>query len=749
MKVKWVLITLTLGALTHNTNGLLGKLMKKMKKNSMKAVDNCNCACREYWTTKCTIEYRTECKQLYTHRECKKIPEERPMRVKEVECQKCIRYYETIFKTSTEKQCVDVYDEKCETKYPAKCTEDQSCTMVYQTKCDTVGYSQKCQQVPVSKCQAVTKCHRIPKTTCRPFKKEKCGKTKVQKPVKKLMHKCMPYENPVPEDLSSCGGGVIDAGNNGAPSSSYGVPSASPSSSYGTPVGTPIGAPSGAPVRAPSSGYSTSSGGQNIAPPPPAPVPHMKAPRGPISHSSFNNVIQEDSYGKPVTAPLNGNSQGSFISNNNVGNSQGSFISNNNVGEDSYGTPFGSPINNNAIQNNQNNANPFLTNSKNEDSYGTPFGSPINNNAIQNNQPIPTKYVSPLVNNNNNDIAFSAPSSYNNNQNNNAWQAPSKYSGPIGEYTPILTPSQNTRSEIPGSVQATIRVVNPPGNVGNGPFIPSDNSYGPLVTQESQRNGLPGSKSDNVHPNQLSRDFKPSVRLPDSFVHQIGNMVIKPEIAEVFKPAASNEQKNPIGMKKMVFPESSEEFNDITIGILPDDMSTFRPMNPVNPTNPTKPTNKPLPVPQGLLPPNGGVDNSKPVEATEISGGEEYYDEFDSSLSGEYDYDYYGNSEEFRTLTEDAIQTLLLSNNKDIAAINEELTLDGLTPTAIGQMSQDELVKEREKLIKDILRDEESENPFLKRLRKRRRRIRPYGQVQRRPRQYFRNFGRKIKPSSG
>ena len=44
------------------------------------------------------------------------------------------------------------------------------------------------------------------------------------------------------------------------------------------------------------------------------------------------------------------------------------------------------------------------------------------------------------------------------------------------------------------------------------------------------------------------------------------------------------------------------------------------------------------------------------------------------SLSGEYDYDYYGNSEEFRTLTEDAIQTLLLSNNKDIAAINDELT---------------------------------------------------------------------------
>ena len=34
-----------------------GKLMKKAK-NSMRGTDNCNCACREYWTTKCTVEYR-------------------------------------------------------------------------------------------------------------------------------------------------------------------------------------------------------------------------------------------------------------------------------------------------------------------------------------------------------------------------------------------------------------------------------------------------------------------------------------------------------------------------------------------------------------------------------------------------------------------------------------------------------------------------------------------------------------------
>ena len=45
----------------------------KNKKNQ-----NCDCPCREYWTTKCSVEYKTECKQLYTHRECKKIPVEKP-----------------------------------------------------------------------------------------------------------------------------------------------------------------------------------------------------------------------------------------------------------------------------------------------------------------------------------------------------------------------------------------------------------------------------------------------------------------------------------------------------------------------------------------------------------------------------------------------------------------------------------------------------------------------------------------------
>ena len=55
------------------------------------------------------------------------------------------------------RQCMDVYDEKCETKYPAKCVEDQSCTMIYQTKCESSGYNQKCQQVPVQQCTPITK----------------------------------------------------------------------------------------------------------------------------------------------------------------------------------------------------------------------------------------------------------------------------------------------------------------------------------------------------------------------------------------------------------------------------------------------------------------------------------------------------------------------------------------------------------------------------------------------------------------
>ena len=65
---------------------------------------------------------------------------------------------------------------------------------------------------------------------------------------------------------------------------------------------------------------------------------------------------------------------------------------------------------------------------------------------------------------------------------------------------------------------------------------------------------MPNIDDNVVHPNQLVHsDFKPSVRLPDNFVHQIGNMIIHPDMMEeILKPAEDT-------MKKMVFPASSAE----------------------------------------------------------------------------------------------------------------------------------------------------------------------------------------------
>ena len=74
---------------------------KKGKNKGNGGGSNCDCPCREYWTTKCAVEYKTECKQLYTHRECNRVPIRKPMQVKETECQKCIRYYETVMETKS------------------------------------------------------------------------------------------------------------------------------------------------------------------------------------------------------------------------------------------------------------------------------------------------------------------------------------------------------------------------------------------------------------------------------------------------------------------------------------------------------------------------------------------------------------------------------------------------------------------------------------------------------------------------
>ena len=67
-------------------------------------------------------------------------------------------------------------------------------------------------------------------------------------------------------------------------------------------------------------------------------------------------------------------------------------------------------------------------------------------------------------------------------------------------------------------------------------------------------------------------------------------------------------------------------------------------------------------------------------------------------------------------------------------------------------MSQSELLRARRKIVKDILKEQGSENtsknPMLTKIRKGRKRIRPYSQVQRRPRHFYKSFGRKIKSNN-
>jgi hypothetical protein len=62
-------------------------------------------------------------------------------------------------------------------------------------------------------------------------------------------------------------------------------------------------------------------------------------------------------------------------------------------------------------------------------------------------------------------------------------------------------------------------------------------------------------------------------------------------------------------------------------------------------------------------------------------------------------------------------------------------------------MSQSELLRARRKIVKDILKEQGSENTKTK-IRKGRKRIRPYSQVQRRPRHFYKSFGRKLKSNN-
>ena len=337
---------------------------------------------------------------------------------------------------------MDVYDEKCETKYPAKCVEDKSCTMIYQTQCDTAGYSQKCQQVPMQKCDPITKCHRIPKTTCRTFKTEKCGNARVPVPTKQMKSKCLPYEARQPEpNMENC-----KNNNDAAPGSSYGAPS----SGYGTPAAPALdlnGVASGSGYGAPASNnYNapTVADMQAPLPVPPAPVPPAPPNLTPNNRPSYGGAgaipaaPAPDTYGSPVSAPIN-----------------------NNPAPDTYGTPVAAPINN------VNQQNPFIT---------TVPASTVNNNLN------PLKNMVQEYNIGSNIIvqqgdSVSAPSVYASPSFNPPNQQKSNFNSLINPRlnSPSLTstfPGQRIQEETrSSSTLATIRVVDPP-SISQGPLIP-------------------------------------------------------------------------------------------------------------------------------------------------------------------------------------------------------------------------------------------------------------------------------------
>ncbi len=109
------------------------------------------------------------------------------------------------------------------------------------------------------------------------------------------------------------------------------------------------------------------------------------------------------------------------------------------------------------------------------------------------------------------------------------------------------------------TTHATIRLVDPPNVIGRAPSFQGTQSQ----VQNQPILPTPQPQQPSVsHPNTLVRDFKPSMKLPDDFMHTIGsNMILNPAdlSVEVMKPANS--------MKKMVFPESSEESSKLRTGL--------------------------------------------------------------------------------------------------------------------------------------------------------------------------------------
>merc|ERR1712141_462455 len=231
------------------------------------------------------------------------------------------------------------------------------------------------------------------------------------------------------------------------------------------------------------------------------------------------------------------------------------------------------------------------------------------------------------------------------------------------------------------SVLANIKVVNPPALAQN--FIPATNFIPSASSVQTQ-----------VHPNQLLRsDFTPSVRLPDNFIHQISaDMLLDNNFQLV-----NNAQKRPEifqasgsldSMKKMVFPQSSEEFetendNEVIISVA----------GPVAVNN------------QNAL--NNVVDA---VAEIENDDGGDYYDE-----------DYYD--------VQDSIQALLFTNQ----GLGEEKNVADSIQSTI-------------ELVKDDISKEQVANPDLrlKLKRKKRRRRRKKQQPSSSHTSLQSNFGDKI-----
>ena len=148
-----------------------------------------------------------------------------------------------------------------------------------------------------------SKCHRIPKTVCRPFTKEKCGKTRVQVPKKVMKSRCMPYGPRQSDDnLGECG-------NDNSPSSSYGAPSTgygAPSSGYGTPAAPAINNNVVADMQAPLP--------PPQAPPAPPPAPSNLTP-------NQDSQASQPAYGSAVAPPnTNQNTLNNVVQEYSIGN---------------------------------------------------------------------------------------------------------------------------------------------------------------------------------------------------------------------------------------------------------------------------------------------------------------------------------------------------------------------------------------------------------------------------------------------